>query len=69
VFLQVYGLGTGPKTDVLADLIAEHPGAEIHFVEDRVETLEGKKSFLPYPPPYSHTCTIIHDLSNQCPCK
>jgi hypothetical protein len=40
-FLQVYGLGTGPKTDVLATLIAEHAGAEIHFVEDRVETLEG----------------------------
>jgi hypothetical protein len=49
----VYGLGTGPKTDVLADLIAEHPGAEIHFVEDRVETLEGKKSFPTCPPIHS----------------
>eukprot|EP00903_Cladosiphon_okamuranus_P008609 g8257.t1 len=37
---RIFGLGTGPKTGVLADLLAKHSGSTVVFVEDRVETLE-----------------------------
>lgn len=32
-----------PKSDVLVDLEKEHPGAEYHFVEDKLGTLEKVK--------------------------
>lgn len=38
---RIYGLGSGPKVDVLSELKARHSGSIIHFFEDRVETLEG----------------------------
>ncbi|GBG80388.1 hypothetical protein CBR_g30756 [Chara braunii] len=39
---RIFGLGTGPKVRVLEQLQsrAEHNGCELHFVEDRVLTLE-----------------------------
>eukprot|EP00904_Undaria_pinnatifida_P012979 jgi/Undpi1/8811/HiC_scaffold_25.g11273.m1 len=37
---RIFGLGTGPKADVLAELAAKHSGSTLHFFEDRVETLE-----------------------------
>ncbi|CAM9257385.1 unnamed protein product [Sphacelaria rigidula] len=37
---RIYGLGSGPKVDVLSELKAKHSGQTIHFFEDRVETLE-----------------------------
>eukprot|EP00897_Mesotaenium_endlicherianum_P001799 jgi/Mesen1/1647/ME000135S00642 len=36
---HIYGLGSGPKVDVLKQLQARHPGATLHFVEDRLTTL------------------------------
>eukprot|EP00899_Mesostigma_viride_P009694 jgi/Mesvir1/18726/Mv01239-RA.1 len=38
---KIFGLGTGPKTEILKMLQAkpEHQGAAFHFVEDRVQTL------------------------------
>ncbi|CAM9814125.1 unnamed protein product [Chrysoparadoxa australica] len=38
---RIFGLGTGPKAEVLAMLQEKHAPTPIHFVEDRVETLEG----------------------------
>ena len=35
----VFGLGSGPKPDTLAELQARHAGAELAFLEDKVETL------------------------------
>eukprot|EP00244_Chara_vulgaris_P000268 TRINITY_DN1043_c1_g2_i1.p1 TRINITY_DN1043_c1_g2~~TRINITY_DN1043_c1_g2_i1.p1 ORF type:complete len:299 (-),score=34.41 TRINITY_DN1043_c1_g2_i1:359-1255(-) len=39
---RIFGLGTGPKVKVLEQLQtrAEHNGCELHFVEDRLLTLE-----------------------------
>ncbi|CAN0449247.1 unnamed protein product, partial [Laminaria digitata] len=37
---RIFGLGTGPKADVLTQLAAKHSGSTLHFFEDRVETLE-----------------------------
>ena len=38
---RMYGLGSGPKVDTLATIMAqpEHAGAQLHFVEDRLATL------------------------------
>lgn len=35
----VYGLEAGKKAGVLRELLARHPGAAAHFVEDRLDTL------------------------------
>ncbi|CAN0392305.1 unnamed protein product [Pylaiella littoralis] len=37
---RIFGLGTGPKPGVLAQLLTKHSGSAIVFLEDRVETLE-----------------------------
>lgn len=39
---RIYGLGTGPKVEVLKKLqsMPEHQGLELHFVEDRLATLK-----------------------------
>ncbi|KAK1283342.1 hypothetical protein QJS10_CPB21g00406 [Acorus calamus] len=39
---RIYGLGTGPKVEVLKQLQAkpEHAGLTLHFVEDRLATLK-----------------------------
>lgn len=39
---RIYGLGTGPKVEVLKKLQAmpEHHGLKLHFVEDRLTTLK-----------------------------
>ncbi|GAB2291018.1 hypothetical protein Dimus_025274 [Dionaea muscipula] len=39
---RIYGLGTGPKVEVLKQLQkkAEHQGMTLHFVEDRLATLK-----------------------------
>ncbi|XP_042477870.1 uncharacterized protein LOC122059247 isoform X1 [Macadamia integrifolia] len=39
---RIYGLGTGPKVEVLKQLQAkpEHQGLTLHFVEDRLATLK-----------------------------
>eukprot|EP00752_Nemacystus_decipiens_P005663 g5125.t1 len=37
---RIFGLGTGPKAGVLADLLWKHSGSSLVFFEDRVETLE-----------------------------
>ncbi|KAG0454387.1 hypothetical protein HPP92_025691 [Vanilla planifolia] len=39
---RIYGLGTGPKVEVLKKLQAmpEHQGLKLHFVEDRIATLK-----------------------------
>lgn len=39
---RIYGLGTGPKVEVLKKLqaIPEHQGLKLHFVEDRLATLK-----------------------------
>ncbi len=38
---HIFGLESGKKSGVLAELSRQHPGAVIHFVEDRLKTLEG----------------------------
>jgi phosphoglycolate phosphatase-like HAD superfamily hydrolase len=35
----IFGLGSGPKVDTLSELQQRHPGAQITFVEDRLDTL------------------------------
>ena len=40
---RVFGLESGPKVDVLKQLIAHHAQSEIMFIEDRLETLEAVK--------------------------
>eukprot|EP00252_Welwitschia_mirabilis_P005317 TRINITY_DN1581_c0_g1_i4.p1 TRINITY_DN1581_c0_g1~~TRINITY_DN1581_c0_g1_i4.p1 ORF type:complete len:239 (+),score=60.79 TRINITY_DN1581_c0_g1_i4:254-970(+) len=39
---RIFGLGSGPKVDVLKELQnrPEHSGLELHFVEDRLATLQ-----------------------------
>ncbi len=37
---NVYGLESGEKTGVLADLLRQHDGATLHFVEDRLKALK-----------------------------
>ncbi|URD79803.1 hypothetical protein MUK42_05440 [Musa troglodytarum] len=39
---RIYGLGTGPKVEVLKQLqeMPEHQGLSLHFVEDRLATLK-----------------------------
>ncbi|RWR91687.1 hypothetical protein CKAN_02085300 [Cinnamomum micranthum f. kanehirae] len=39
---RIYGLGTGPKVEVLKQLQrkSEHEGLRLHFVEDRIATLK-----------------------------
>ncbi|CAM9156056.1 unnamed protein product [Ectocarpus fasciculatus] len=37
---RIFGLGTGPKAGVLAQLQTKHSGCTLVFLEDRVETLE-----------------------------
>ncbi|CAB1111564.1 unnamed protein product [Ectocarpus sp. CCAP 1310/34] len=37
---RIFGLGTGPKASVLAQLQTKHSGCTLVFLEDRVETLE-----------------------------
>ncbi|GAQ81108.1 hypothetical protein KFL_000710130 [Klebsormidium nitens] len=37
---HIYGLGTGPKVEVLKKLQERHKGARLHFVEDRLATLK-----------------------------
>ncbi|XP_075519160.1 uncharacterized protein LOC142553053 [Primulina tabacum] len=39
---RIYGLGTGPKVEVLKKLqnMPEHQGLALHFVEDRIATLK-----------------------------
>lgn len=36
---RLFGLGSGPKLQTLAELQRAHPGSELSFVEDRVQTL------------------------------
>ncbi|KAA8495769.1 hypothetical protein FVE85_1924 [Porphyridium purpureum] len=37
---RVYGLGMGSKIEVLKIVLKNHPGAQVHFVEDYVPALE-----------------------------
>ena len=37
---RVYGLGSGPKPDVVAAIRERHGGAHVTFIEDRLATLE-----------------------------
>nr|CAD1836015.1 unnamed protein product [Ananas comosus var. bracteatus] len=39
---RIYGLGTGPKVEVLKQLqsMSQHDGLKLHFVEDRLATLK-----------------------------
>eukprot|EP00850_Spirogloea_muscicola_P002850 SM000011S19028 [mRNA] locus=s11:470466:472320:- [translate_table: standard] len=37
---NIYGLGSGPKVEVLQKLQAAHPDCSLHFVEDRLATLK-----------------------------
>lgn len=36
---DIFALGSGPKTDTLAELQRRHPGCSLAFVEDRAETV------------------------------